>query len=365
MYLSHVKVSYFRNFDYIDIPLAKGINVFYGNNGAGKSSILEFLYYLSLAKSFRSSNHQSLIKSGHDSFSIFAVLIDSDEVKHSEGLERKYDGTIKVLFDNKNISRNSDMAKNLCVQVISPDSFDLLTEGPSVRRSFIDWGVFYSYDSYGKIFSDFLRVLKQRNSLIHNKADELSLEYWDSVFVELSDKISEFRTLYIEDFSKEILKITEKFIPEFNFKFSLNCGYKREEGLLNILKKNRNREMVFGYTIYGPHKCDLKIKANDITASQVLSRGQQKLLVISMHLAQGFLYAKKTGKNCVFLIDDVSSELDEHNQKILCDLIKSTRSSAQYFLTLLGDSRLSWYKESFPEASFFSVSDNKVVTQIS
>ena len=257
------------------------------------------------------------------------------------------------------------MAKNLCVQVISPDSFDLLTEGPSVRRSFIDWGVFYSYDSYGKIFSDFLRVLKQRNSLIHNKADELSLEYWDSVFVELSDKISEFRTLYIEDFSKEILKITEKFIPEFNFKFSLNCGYKREEGLLNILKKNRNREMVFGYTIYGPHKCDLKIKANDITASQVLSRGQQKLLVISMHLAQGFLYAKKTGKNCVFLIDDVSSELDEHNQKILCDLIKSTRSSAQYFLTLLGDSRLSWYKESFPEASFFSVSDNKVVTQIS
>ena len=78
MYLSHVKVSYFRNFDYIDIPLTKDINVFYGNNGAGKSSILEFLYYLSLAKSFRSSNHQSLIKSGYDSFSIFAVLIDSD-----------------------------------------------------------------------------------------------------------------------------------------------------------------------------------------------------------------------------------------------------------------------------------------------
>ena len=104
MYLSHVKVSDFRNFDYIDIPLAKGINVFYGNNGAGKSSILEFLYYLSLAKSFRSSNHQSLIKTGYDSFSIFAVLTDSDDAKHSEGLERKYDGTIKVLFDNKNIS---------------------------------------------------------------------------------------------------------------------------------------------------------------------------------------------------------------------------------------------------------------------
>ena len=102
---------------------------------------------------------------------------------------------------------------------------------------------------------------------------------------------------------------------------------------------------------------------NDIIASQVLSRGQQKLLVISMHLAQGLLYAKKTGKNCVFLIDDVSSELDERNQKILCDLIKSTRSSAQYFLTLLGDSRLAWYQESFPDASFFSVSDNMVVTQ--
>lgn len=360
MFLSHIKVSNFRNFEYLDIPLSNRINVFCGSNGVGKTSILESIYYLSLAKSFRTSNNQSLIKSGCSSFSVFAVLHDNNGNNHYEGLERKSDGGIKVVFDNKNIVRNSDIAKNLCVQLISPDSFSLLTEGPSVRRSFVDWGVFYNQSSSGKVYNDFYRVLKQRNSLVHERSDDFSFQYWNELFVQLSELISDLRKDYIHDFSQEISLITQKFIPEYNFKFTLNYGYKREEGLLNILRKNRDREFSLGYTLSGPHKADLKIKVNDTMAEQLLSRGQQKLLVISMHIAQGLLYTKKSGSNCIFLIDDITSELDENNQRILCDLIKSIGSRAQFFLTIVGKDSEYRYRDTFPVASFYSIADNKV-----
>ena len=361
MFFTHVKVSNFRNFESLDIPFSNGINFFCGNNGVGKTSILEFLYYLSLAKSFRSSNNQSLIKSGCDSFNIYAVLQDYEGNKHFEGIERKYDGSIRVVYDNKNVVRNSDMAKNLCVQLISPASFSLLTDGSSVRISFIDWGVFYNQESYGKIFNDFTRVLKQRNSLIHTRSDDFNFEYWDLLFVKLSNSISEYRDKYINEFTREISLITKRFIPDYDFKFSLSPGYKRDESLLNILKRNRNREFYLGYTLCGPHKCDLKIKANDTMASQILSRGEQKLLVMSMLIAQGLLYAKKSGSNCIFLIDDIASELDENNQNILCELIKSIGTGAQFFITILGNGGASRYIKEFPDALFYSVHDNNVL----
>ncbi len=363
MYITQLSLKNFRNFSDVTIHPSPKLNIIIGENGTGKTSILEGIYYLSLVKSFRTSKHSNIINFDNDEFIIFSRMNDESNTQHTEGINRKLNGDVKVVYNHKNVTRVSELATNLCVQDISPTSFSLLLDGPQKRREFLDWGVFYSFKECPVIYSDFKKVLKQRNALLQKRADSYLMDFWDKKFVELSYKISEYREKYLEIFNKESLNFLPESLNKFDITLSLSHGYKYGDDLLEQLKNNRDKEFNFGYTLYGPQKADVRIKAKDMLANQILSRGQQKLLITALHFTQGKIYQLTTGKKCIYLIDDISSELDKESLSYINKIIVNIQNDSQIFITSLDDSYCnlidkSFYKKFIVANNDISESDN-------
>ena len=336
MYLESIKLRNFRNFKDAEIEASSGINIIYGQNGSGKTSLLESAYYLSLARSFRTNRALYIVNEDAKSFTLFSKVIDDNGHGHKLGIERDAQGTINIRYDGNNLSRISELAQNLCVQFIAPENLSLLDDGPGERRAFLDWGGFYHFPNFCSCFNEFKAILKQRNALLTQKADSFYLDFWDRQFIEINEKLNAFRNEYITLFNKEVAPIIERFLPNYKISIELAPGF-RVGDLASQLKDALAREYVLGYTVYGAHKADLKFKANGRLASEVLSRGQSKLLVIALKIAQGMIFSRCCNKSCVFLIDDITSELDPEKVKLLFSFIESLADKHQFFISCLDE----------------------------
>ena len=332
MYIKRLVVNNFRNLEYIEFKPSCHFNVIYGFNGSGKTSILEAISYLALARSFRGYNYQYLIRSGQKSFSVFANVAESNtDLANDIGISRGRSEDLQIKINGANITRLVDLIDKVCIQVIHPQGTDLITEGPEIRRNFIDWGVYYIEPSFKDLWFNYRRALKQRNILLKKNASDLEIEVWDELLGSLSEKIDELRLNYLEKLSIILQEQCQQFLPQFNLNFELNSGWKKDLSLRSLLAQSLEKDRVLGYTYYGCHRADLKIKANSISAGATLSRGQLKLLVCAMRLSQGLLLKQQTGRSCIYLIDDLNSELDINSQKILLNNVKQCNS--QVFIT--------------------------------
>ncbi len=316
MHLQSLKANNFRNLEAISVELSSDLNVIYGNNAAGKSSFLEAITYLISARSFRSSKQATFTNYTAESFTIFGQFSDSSK--------------LGVMYTNRDktkiVKLNGEAVKSLVevvnlypVQSLSPESYHLIDSGPNERRKFLDWILFHVEHSYQKAWSDFNRMLKQRNALLRNSTSFDSEEFgsWNSQFVEAAKQLDRFRT----NMAKELCEVLSEVLKELNVTFAKDIrlnyysGYTGE--LVEKLISSVERDKRNGTTQYGPHKADLKITINGLLAKDVLSRGQKKLLINCMFLAQTRLLKSKTDKDSLFVIDDFSSELDESNQMSL------------------------------------------------
>ena len=364
MFIKRLLINDFRNLQYLDLNPSAGFNFICGPNGSGKTSIIEAIHYLALARSFRTNSYQYLIRQNQSRFNLYAVVQEDDQVlPTSIGLmrERGQDAVIKLNADQ--ITRMLELIDHICVQLIHPQGVELITKEAEGRRGFIDWGVYYSDPEFKELWWQYRKILKQRNALLRQEAqrgrkrarnaqsfsawqqqpefssydmsydrsyeskdnamwqsiDQMAI--WDDALVSLSLQITEKRLNYLQQLQEILQDILQEFLPHFKLKFELNFGWEKGQDLRALLAQNLEKDRVLGYTLYGCHRADLKIKNNNISAGATLSRGQLKMLVYAMRLAQGMLLKQQTGRACIYLIDDLNSELDDHSQRVLLNTL--------------------------------------------
>ena len=231
--------------------------------------------------------------------------------------------------------RPAALAALLPLQLINPDSYRILEAGPKFRRQFLDWGLFHVEHSFFPLWQRLQRLLKQRNAALKQPGDYGTVAPWDNELIKRSEAIDHMRDSYIIEFNAIFQNVIGKMLEVDGLKLSYWRGWDRESSLAEVLQRHFYRDQQLGYSQYGPHRADLKITVNGVPAHDVLSRGQQKLVVSAMSLAQGLLLKQQTNKNCIYLIDDLPAELDISRRRFLANTLADCQ--AQVFVTGVAD----------------------------
>lgn len=332
MLISELQIENLRNLARVQLYPSPRINLLYGANGSGKTSLLEAIHMLGLARSFRTNQFRHLIRAGHAQLLVFAQ-IDPEGIGQARplGLTRELEGEMRVRYAGESIGA-AELAALMPVLVINSDTFALLEGAPATRRQFIDWGCFHSQPEFIRLWRGFHRVLKQRNSLLKcGKIDNRIRVLWDQELVRFAEPLTALRQQYIDALIPEFNAILSDLLPEVSVELRFQPGWDRKRALGEILTEGFERDLRQGFTGSGPQRADLRFRVDGQDAAERLSRGQKKLVVSALKLAQGALFHRQSRRACVYLIDDLPSELDERHCRQFCRFLEA--SANQCFIT--------------------------------
>ncbi|WP_186297620.1 DNA replication/repair protein RecF [Sedimenticola selenatireducens] len=326
MPIKRLKVENLRNIALADVVFGPQFNFIYGINGSGKSTLLEAIYMLARARSYRSNRFGSVVRQGEKQLQLFAETEHFQ--KHRIGLQKTSSQT-KIRVDGNNIKRVSEIARITPLQIITPMSHEILDRGPEYRKRFIEWGVFHVEHNYFKCYQQFYKALRQRNALV--KIGQTDIDSWNISVGELGERVNEYRESYVEALSVKFKEESEYLNPNSNYNLIWKAGWDRSKTLYEVLNGSVVSDIKRGFTQHGPQRGDMKIFEGNRCVEQTLSRGQQKMLIVTLHLAQASLYKERTGLSPIVIIDDLISELDLDNQKKVLDRLLD--QACQVFIT--------------------------------
>lgn len=357
MIISTLKAQKIRNFSELSLQFHSRLNLFYGENGSGKTTLLEALYFLSYGKSFRTHQAKRLIQDNTEKFTLHSKLISVNDQTYSVGVEKdiKGEGALRLNNEGGNIA---EITALLPIQVLNNDSFALLNDGPAIRRQFLDWGLFHVKQSFLLTWRSYQRALKQRNLAIKKRLPAKEIQIWDGLLIKSAIQLSEMRTEYVENFISVFMPILSDIFQFEELKIRFYQGWPRDIAYSALLASNFQKDLDLSYTYYGAHRADLKMTVNNKPIEDVLSRGQQKIFVWLMRMSQALILTESTNKTPIFLIDDISSELDETRLSAFCDLFQ--KISGQLFVTGIAKSHLKFFLENYDEHSVFHVKHNTI-----
>ncbi|GAB3487150.1 DNA replication/repair protein RecF [Marinomonas epiphytica] len=334
MPLVRLDIAHVRNLSSVRFEPSPQVNLIIGENGSGKTSILEAIYLLSFGRSFRSHKHKTYIQHDTPHCLVFAQLKQDNEQVVPVGLQRHRDGQVDVRIQGQRAQSAIELAERLPVQLINPDAFRLLEGSPSIRRQFIDWGVFHFDESFINAWRGWQKALKQRNTLLRRgKISASLLSAFDQELIRLGEQVNFARKAYVDNLTPYFTKVLSELSGELEVKLQFYQGWDSQKTLAQMVESGRDRDIELGYTHGGPQRADLKVKTPVGDALDSLSRGQQKLVVSALKIAQGQLLMS-TGRPLVFLVDDLPAELDTKHRQKLCHLLESLNS--QIFITSVG-----------------------------
>ncbi|MGV2873104.1 DNA replication/repair protein RecF [Colwellia sp. E150_009] len=313
----------FRNLNDLDINFHRKFNFFVGDNGSGKSSLLEALFYLGHGKSFRTSKTDALV-----CYEKFNFVVSIKNTSNSQlGLSRNIlTGETNIKIDGERHYRLSVLAKNIAIQIVTPESFKLFFGGPKERRKFIDLGMFHVEHDFASQWKNFNRVLKQRNACIrlNNSSSKAMLSYWTDQFCELSIQVAQVRYEYTSAIIKELDVWLAILLPDLKSRVTVQYlqGWPQKRDLNDVLLNHYEREISYGYSLYGAHKFDVKFLLDKQLLETQLSRGQQKLFLLALTFAQAKLIAQVNRVKPIILIDDIGAELDINSRRALSSALE-------------------------------------------
>lgn len=363
MPLSNLSITNLRNLNNVELVLSDGLNLFYGDNGAGKTSILEAISYLGLGRSFKSRIHKSLIGPTNSSVTVYGKglvsLADALPVPFSIGVTRF--GNRKknqTLINGGSVNHSSNLADLLPVQWIDSESFNLLVGPPNYRRSYLDWIMFHVKHDFRSLFYNFQNAVKQRNALLRrDKIDRQELNGWDKQCALHGTELHNFRIEFLPELLNEISRLMAEHavFGKEQLTIGYSAGWDTKIKLFDALQDSFQRDKLRGFTTIGPHKADLTFKISDTSISERFSRGQLKAAVYALYSAQLELVSKKTGKQLVCLLDDLPAELDEQNRSKLLQWLENL--NIQCYVTGINKSELlkGWSPSLINSAKLFHV----------
>ncbi len=348
MTVNSVKIKNFRNIADLSFTADSGVNVIYGENAQGKTNILESIWLFTGCKSFRGAKDCELIKFGEEFAKINLEFSDNIREKKSE---------IIISEKKKNVSHNgvqlrssAELIGSFYAVIFSPVHLSLIKDGPSARRKFLDTALCQLKPSYAEHLSGFKRALMQRNALLKdlhlNTGLYDMLDTWDDQLARYSATVIKERLEYIDllsKYSKSIYSGISENKESFSVSYSRN-DFKNEEfsvkdiylNELEKLKTSRKEDIIFKTTTVGPHRDDLEILINNVSARSFGSQGQQRSCALALKLGESEIIKKVTGETPVALLDDVMSELDEKRQ----DYVLNHINDRQVFLTCCDPSQV-------------------------
>lgn len=313
MQLVELRLANVRNVAQAQFTLRAGVSEFVGENGAGKTSILEAVYMLSHGRSFRSVKRESLIRFGSESLDVFAV-VDRGGRRRRLGLSRRR-GDWAARVDGSEIASLAELLREVAVVCFEPGSHALISGAADERRHYVDWALFHVEPEFADQARRYRRALKQRNALLRGGGTERDLEAWDLELARAGLAIDEWRRGYLEQLQPVVEDLAGNFVPELG-RPSLNYqrGWTVGLTLIDALVQRRDRDRDRGHTSVGPHRGDWRISFVAAPEREHLSRGQEKLSALVCLLAQAELFHLQTAEWPVICLDDLASELDAGHQ---------------------------------------------------
>ncbi|MCK5815067.1 MAG: DNA replication/repair protein RecF [Flavobacteriaceae bacterium] len=336
MHLKKISLLNFKNFESQSFDFEKKVNCFVGDNGVGKTNVLDAIYYLSFGKSYFNSVASQNIRHNQDFFMIEGEYDINDRNETIIcSLKR---GSKKIIKRNdKEYDKFSEHIGHLPLVIISPADRDLIVEGSDVRRKFMDSVISQSDKKYLKTLINYNKVLQQRNALLKYFAanrtfDTLNLKVYDEQLEQLGTSIYEKRKTFLETF---IPIFRERYKVITNGKESVGLNYKTQlsdGSLTSLLTANLDRDRMLQYTSVGIHKDDLLFEIDGFSTKKFGSQGQQKSFLIALKLAQFEFIKNLAKKKPILLLDDIFDKLDDTRVLQIISLVNKD-SFGQLFIS--------------------------------
>lgn len=332
MSLRRINIQNLRNVVEAALLPSDKINIIYGKNGSGKTSILEAINVLGLGRSFRSHRPKPIINYAADKVVLFSELSSSlSSTPIRVGVEKTRQGETLIRVDGETLLSAAKLAEFLPILTINPDSFELINGPPKPRRQFLDWLSFHVEPRFLPAWRKLQDCLKQRNNLLrHDRIEAFQLDSWDAQLIGFAEEIDDIRSASFTHFLEAFEQYREGLGID-DISITYRRGWKEGLSYQEALENNRELDIQRGYTATGPHRADIEIKTLSYNAAEVLSRGQQKSLVTAMLVAQSRAFKLVTARQAVFLVDDLPSELDSEHQSMLGAWL--TNLGGQVFVT--------------------------------
>ncbi|MET0378630.1 MAG: DNA replication/repair protein RecF [Spongiibacteraceae bacterium] len=335
MLLTRLQVRNIRNLKQASLNTLRPINVLFGVNGSGKTSLLEALHLLLAGRPFRGAQLRPVLSEGADECTVFTE-INEDSTRHSLGMQRTKADKPTIKLNGERLQTLSELVRIIPVQVLNAEAFSLLTGGPGERREFMDWGLFHVEPSFHPAWQQARRALLQRNALIrHGKIDRPQLLLWSQEYARYGAQLDQLRHDYVGALAPLFRQVLSELNPALVERVVLTYarGWPREQDLAQLLVEGVERDIQHGFTRLGPHRADLRVQVGGAGAADMLSRGQLKLTVASLRIAQARLLLERSGRHCLFLVDDLPAELDSQHRRQLCHSLEEI--GAQIFVTCI------------------------------
>lgn len=331
--LQELFISGFRNLEVQTLRLDADFIVLIGRNASGKTSFLESIYTLLNGKSFRTNKTKNIVShlGSYEEFVLRCVMRDRGQGSRVVALKKSVSERYVAKVDGESVRSIAEIALVFPTQVVEPRSFNLLEGGAGARRRLFDWLVFHVEHSFGDKWKRYSAILKQRAALLkQDRPDQTLLSVWDQQLSELGESINSDRLPIVEHVLKvfwvRIATLLSDEVAE-KLKVSFSAGWPKGESMLSALLSNKEKDIRRSTTHYGAHKADLRFTYDGLPVHEGLSRGQQKLLVLALHLAQVEVLYRLTGKTCMLLLDDLAAELDKGNMELFLGQLGALQAS--------------------------------------
>lgn len=328
MTLAKLEAHDLRNIESATLDPAPHLNFIIGPNACGKTSLLEAIYLLGRGRSFRTAQAGQLIRFGQPALTVTGrVSFAAGSIPLGLRIAR---GTREIHVQGRPAQSSVELIRAFPVVVIQPAAIELLEGAPRLRRQFLDFGAFHAEEGYLDCWRRYAKALGQRNRLLREKRVR-ELAPWNHELARYGTIVASARRRYAECLEPLFRDTAERFFGGMDFELRVQPGWNTETPLEAVLEQETESDLRHGYTQSGPHKGDFTIKLAGRSVKAYLSRGQMKLLVYALLLAQSrTLEAREGSAGCV-LIDDVASELDDNNKMRLLEYLRLR--PAQYFIT--------------------------------